>query len=264
MASGAAFEHILWHEAGGVGTLNINRPDRANALHIPCLEEILAVLDKVQQRDELRCLLITGVGRAFCAGADLAAGPDGGPPDPGVILGDYINPLIMRLFSLPVPVVTAVNGPAAGAGCSLALAGDIVIAAHSATFVQAFTGLGLVPDAGSSWLLPRLIGRARALRMMLLAEPVPAQTALDWGLVGFLAEDDTLMADASAMAHRLANGPTRALAMVRHRIHAAVTEELGDSLRAECADQVAAGQTADFREGLMAFREKRKPDFTGK
>lgn len=263
------YQHILWSEADGVATLTINRPERLNALQGEVCGEMIDALDRI--RDGLsgaRCLLLTGAGRAFSSGADLAQGVIGQeqdrPFDIGKSLDAYFNPLIERLFALPVPVVTAVNGPAAGAGCSLALAGDVIVAARSAYFLQAFVNIGLVPDVGSTWLLPRLVGRARAMRMMLLGERISAEQAVDWGLASFLAEDDALAAEAGAIAAKLANGPTRALAMVRHGVQTALHGSFTDTLAMERRNQQAAGRTADFAEGVAAFLQKRKADFTGK
>lgn len=266
-----AYEHILFTEADGIATLTINRPQALNALHVGVIAEMIHAVDRI--RDGLtgaRVLVLTGAGRAFCSGADLAGGGAGGgersdgPPDAGKVLETHFNPLLERLFSLPVPFITAVNGPAAGAGCSYALAGDIVIAAKSAYFLQAFVNIGLVPDVGSTWLLPRLAGRARAQAMMMLGERIPADMALDWGMVYKVVDDADLAAAAHAVAEKLAKGPTRAYALIRQGIREALDKPLTEALMMERRNQMVAGRTADFGEGVMAFLQKRPAAFTGK
>jgi len=186
------------------------------------------------------------------------------PADAGEVLERYYNPLVEALFALPIPVVAAVNGPAAGAGCSLALAADFVIAARSAYFLQAFVNIGLVPDAGASWILPRLVGRARALEMMMLGERIPAEQALSWGLVARVAEDKDLMDEAVALARRLASGPTVALGLIRQLVRDADHLSLSDGLAAERAAQKRAGETEDFRRAALAFVRKETPRFGGR
>lgn len=266
-----AYEHILWDEADGVATLTINRPDRLNSLHMGVIAEMITAVDSI--RDGLssaRCLVITGAGRGFSSGADLAGGGAGGggggsgPVDAGKVLETHFNVLLERLFALPVPVVTSVNGPAAGAGCSYALAGDIIVAAKSAYFLQAFVNIGLVPDVGSTWLLPRMIGRARATRMMMLGEKIPADLAYEWGLVSEVVEDADLKARTTEIAKKLASGPTKSLTLIRHGIRDCLDKTLTEGLMVERRNQLLAGRSADFAEGVTAFLQKRPTQFTGK
>ncbi|WP_419813762.1 enoyl-CoA hydratase-related protein [Glacieibacterium sp.] len=264
------YEHILYDEADGVATLTINRPAMLNALHTGVITEMLHAVDRVRDEGSARVLLLTGAGRGFSSGADLGSGDtasaamSGGPVDAGRLLETHFNPLLERLFALPVPFVTAVNGPAAGAGCSLALAGDIVIAGRSAYFLQAFINIGLVPDVGSTWMLPRLAGKARATAMMMLGERVPAETALDWGMIYKVVDDAELMPTAQALAARLAKGPTGAYALIRHGIRACLDTTLTEALSLERRNQRLAGRSPDFVEGVSAFLQKRPAVFTGK
>ncbi len=257
------FEHIrLEHSPAAVAILTIDRPDRLNALSAQTVDELRAAVEQVGESDA-RCLLITGEGRGFSSGADLASG-GGLPDDVGASLEKHFNPLIEAVFALPIPVVAAVNGAAAGAGASLALAADIVIAARSAYFLQAFVNIGLIPDAGATWILPRLVGRARAMEMMMLGERIPADRALEWGLVSRVVEDEELAAEAIAVAEQLARGPTRALGLIRRLAREAQHLPLSDALAAERLAQRDAGRTEDFRGAVMAFLQKRKPRFEGR
>ena len=258
-----AFEHIrLETSPAAVATITIARPDRLNALSGQTLEELRAAVEE-SGRSGARCLLLTGEGRGFSSGADL--GGDGGlPEDAGAALERYYNPLVEALFALPIPVVAAVNGPAAGAGCSLALAADIVIAARSAYFLQAFVNIGLIPDAGATWLLPRLAGRARAMEMMMLGERVPAEQALEWGLISRVVEDEHLASEAVLLATRLAQGPTVALGLIRKLARESGDIPLSQALAAERVAQREAGETADFKGAVMAFLQKRQPRFDGR
>lgn len=264
------YQHILFEEAEGVATLTLNRPAQLNALHTGVIEEMIDAVDRVRDEGRTRCLLLTGAGRAFCSGADLAGGRAGGSthrsgfPDAGKVLETHFNPLLERLFALPLPFITAVNGAAAGAGCSFALAGDIVIASRSAYFLQAFVNIGLVPDVGSTWLLPRLAGRARAQAMMMLGERISAEQAMDWGMIYKVSEPETLIDDANAMARKLAAGPTRSYALIRQGIRACLDKPLTEALMVERQNQLAAGRTADFAEGVSAFLQKRPAVFSGK
>ena len=257
------FEHVrLEYSPAAVATLTIARPERLNALGSQTVDELRAAVEAVGA-SEARCLLITGEGRGFSSGADLASA-GGLPEDAGAALEKHFNPLVEALFALDIPVVAAVNGAAAGAGCSLAWCADIVIAARSAYFLQAFVNIGLIPDAGATWLLPRLAGRARAMEMMLLGERVPAETALEWGLVSRVVEDEALASEAVALATRLAQGPTVALGLVRKLARDAEQLPLSEALAAERAAQRTAGETEDFRSAVMAFLQKRQPSFNGR
>jgi 2-(1,2-epoxy-1,2-dihydrophenyl)acetyl-CoA isomerase len=265
------YQHILWTEADGVATLTLNRPDRLNSLNTEVIREMIDAVDKLRDgQSEARCLLLTGAGRGFSSGADLSGGGAGssgtssGPVDAGKVLETHFNVLLERLFALPVPFVTAVNGPAAGAGCSYALAGDIIVAARSAYFLQAFVNIGLVPDVGSTWMLPRMVGRARATRMMMLGERIPAAQAYEWGMVSELVDDADLMPRATEIARKLAAGPTKALTLIRTGIRDCLDKSLTEALMVERRNQMTAGRSADFAEGVTAFLQKRPAAFTGK
>lgn len=259
------YEHILLDVSEGVATLTINRPQVLNAMCQQTLAEMLDALAAISKGWKVRALLLTGAGRAFSSGADLQAmdGEGDDPPDRGLGLEKGFNPVLEALNALPFPVITAVNGGAAGGGCGFALAGDIVIAARSAYFLQPFANIGLVPDVGATWLLPRLAGRARAMGMMMLAERIPAQTALEWGLIWQVVEDYELMDTARALARHLATGPTKSYALMRQAVAKAATMTFREALAAERIDQRTAGQTADHAEGVTAFLEKRTPRFSG-
>ena len=265
-----AYEHILFTEADGVATLTINRPERMNALHVGVIAEMIHAVDRVRDEGTARVLVMTGTGRAFCSGADLAGGGAGGgerssgPPDAGKVLETHFNPLLERLFALPVPFITAVNGAAAGAGCSYALAGDIVVAAKSAYFLQAFVNIGLVPDVGSTWMLPRLAGKARAQAMMMLGERISAETAVEWGMIYKAVDDAELASTVAAIAAKMAKGPTRAYTLIRQGLRDSLDKTLTEALMVERRNQLQAGRTADFGEGVMAFLQKRPAAFSGK
>ena len=257
------FEHIrLETGPSAVATISLARPDRLNALSAQTVDELRAAVEQVEGSDA-RCLLLTGEGRGFSSGADLASG-GGLPDDAGQALEEHFNPLIEALFALDIPVVAAVNGPCAGAGCSLALSADIVVADRSAYFLQAFVNIGLIPDAGATWLLPRLAGRARALEMMMLGERIPAEQALAWGLVSRVVEDEHLASEAMLLATRLAQGPTVALGLIRKLARDAEQLPLSEALAGERAAQRDAGRTEDFKAAVMAFLQKRQPHFNGR
>jgi 2-(1,2-epoxy-1,2-dihydrophenyl)acetyl-CoA isomerase len=254
------YQHITFDLSDGVATLTLARPEVLNALNLPLMSELLDAVARVQADERARALLITGAGRAFSSGADLA---EEMPDDIGLPLEALYNPLLERLVSLRVPVAAAVNGAAVGAGCSIALACDFVLAARSAYFLQAFVNIGLVPDAGATWLLPRLVGRPRAQAMMLLGERVSAEQAEHWGLIYKTVEDSELAGAASVLARRLASGPTRTYEFIRQGIHYGLEHSLTQTLRLERFNQREAGRSADFREGVAAFREKRRAKFIG-
>ncbi|MGR6328482.1 enoyl-CoA hydratase-related protein [Sphingomonas sp. XXL09] len=258
-----AVDQLLTERRGDVLVLTLNRPERLNAAPPSLFEEITAALADL---GGARAILIQGAGRAFCSGADVGAGALSSA-DPGAAthaaLTDSYNPAILAVAEARVPVVSAVRGPAAGIGCSLALAADFCVASEGAYFLQAFVNIGLVPDGGASWLLPRLIGRARAAEMMLLGERVPAAKALDWGMIHKVVADEALEAEAFELAARLAAGPTMTLGTIRRGLHAALESDLATALAREADDQRAMRGTADAMEGGMAFLQKRAPAFKG-
>jgi 2-(1,2-epoxy-1,2-dihydrophenyl)acetyl-CoA isomerase len=262
-----SYEHIIVEESDGMAILTLNRPSALNALCSQMLVEMNTVLDDIRDQGRVRALLIGGAGRAFCSGADLVKGTGAANAsarfDAGRILETQLNPLIERLNALPVPIVAAVQGAVVGAGCSIALAADLVIASQSAYFTLAFTRAGLIPDCGATWLLPRLVGRARANAMMFLAQKITADTALQWGLIHQTVADGELLVTARALAGSLAGGPTRAFALLRQALSHSVSSSLSDALQLERSLQRQAGLTQDFAEGAAAFREKRKPRFCG-
>ncbi|WP_133365541.1 enoyl-CoA hydratase-related protein [Qipengyuania sediminis] len=261
----ASYDTILTERQGGVLTITLNRPERLNAASLEMAGEIAAALYDI---GDARCVLITGAGKGFCSGADLAARGEGsalgGRGGSHQALQNHYNPLISQILRLAVPVVTAVNGAAAGVGCSIALAGDFVIAGESAYFLQAFVNIGLVPDGGSTWLLARAIGRPRATRMMMLGEKISARQAEEWGLIYRAVEDAALMTEANTLAQRLAEGPTLAYATMKRNISTALDGTINDVLLAEAEGQRLAGASADAMEGGMAFLQKRKAQFQGR
>jgi 2-(1,2-epoxy-1,2-dihydrophenyl)acetyl-CoA isomerase len=257
-----AWETILFEVAEGVATLTLNRPDKLNAFNDQLHHDIADALGQVESDTAVRALIITGAGRGFCSGADLSQRLSGGGGTNDALDRHY-HPRLRRLRALKKPVVAAVNGVAAGAGMSLALSCDIVIAAQSATFVQAFTRIGLVPDAGSTFFLPRLIGAARAKGMTMLAEALPAAQAEAWGMIWKAVPDDELMPQAKALAQKLAQGPTFALGLTKTAIDASLGNDLDTQLALERDFQKAASESKDFREGVAAFLEKRPAKFQG-
>ncbi|MES2754605.1 MAG: enoyl-CoA hydratase-related protein [Pseudomonadota bacterium] len=258
-----AYETILTERRGDVQVITINRPERLNAAPPLTFDEIRAALADLAGA---RAVLLTSTGRAFCSGADLAGGSltRADPPQATFeALSNSYNPTLTAIAELPVPIVAAVRGPAAGIGASLALACDLVVASDTAYFLEAFANIGLVPDGGASWMLARLAGKARALEMALLGERVPAAKALEWGLIHRVVADDALDADAFALAERLAAGPTRALGLARRAINAALDSDYATALAREANDQREAMRGPDAAEGARSFLEKRKPSFSG-
>ena len=251
----------------GVARLTLNRPDRLNSFNDDMHDEVKQALYTVKMDEGVRCLLITGNGRAFCAGQDLndrAVDPNTETPDLGESIAKRYNPLVRNLTSLAKPVVCAVNGVAAGAGANIALACDIVLAARSASFIQAFCKLGLIPDSGGTWMLPRLVGHSRAMAMAMLGEKISAEQAEHWGLIWRCLDDDALLPEAIALAERLATQPTVGLALTKRAIHASSTNSLDQQLDMERDLQRLAGRTDDYREGVLAFINKRQPEFQGR
>src|SRR5690242_9271928 len=261
-----AWETIVFESSEGVATLTLSRPDRLNSLNAQMHEEIAAVLGTVESDVGIRALLITGAGRGFCAGQDLNLRDAGtiGDFDAGAALERYYNPLIRRLRALAKPIIAAVNGPAAGAGANIAFACDIVLAARSASFLQAFCRLGLVPDAGGTWFLPRLAGSARAMGMAMLGEPLSAESAAQWGLIWKVVDDGKLMAEARGLAAKLAQGPTAGLGLIKQALNRSLANSLDAQLDIERDLQRLAARSEDFKEGVAAFLEKRPAKFKGR
>lgn len=262
-----AFEMIRVEAQGAVTTITLDRPDRLNACPPQMADELRTAL---AHPGEARCFLLTGAGRAFCSGADIVSGggvtAGGGTPGGNAYdrLSASYNPLMLQMMESAIPIVAAVNGPAAGIGCSIALAADFVLAGRRAYFLQAFVNIGLVPDGGASWMLPRLVGKARATEMMLLGERIGADKGEDWGLIHRAVDDEALLKEARQMAERLAAGPSLALARMRANIWEALDSGFASALHREAVAQRVAGDSADAAEGAISFLQKRAPMFRGR
>ena len=258
---------ILFEVAEGVARLTLNRPERLNSFNVAMHTQVREVLDGLARGSSARVLVLTGAGRGFCAGQDLgdrAVAPGGQAADLGESIERYYKPLVLALRGLPIPVIAAVNGVAAGAGANIALACDLVIAARSATFVQAFVRLGLVPDSGGTWFLPRLVGTARAMGLALLGEKLGAEQAAQWGLIWRCVEDAELPEVVNALAAQLAHAPTLGIARTKQALYEGWGRTLEQQLDIERDCQRELGRTADFAEGVAAFSEKRAPRFSGR
>ena len=261
------FNAILLDIAEGVATITLNRPDKLNSFTDEMHAELKQAMQIIQADRSVRVLMITGAGRGFCAGQDLSErmmGDGAETADVGSSLEKNYNPLLKQLRALPYPVICAVNGVAAGAGCNLVLACDIVLAAKSASFVQAFSRIGLIPDAGGTYTLPRLVGTARAMAAMMLAEKVGAEQAEKWGMIWKCVDDAQLMNEANTLARHLAGQATRALGLTKRAIYASANNTFEQQLDLERDLQREAAKSEDFREGVMAFKEKRPAKFTGR
>jgi 2-(1,2-epoxy-1,2-dihydrophenyl)acetyl-CoA isomerase len=261
-----SYETIIWEQSGAVGRLTLNRPHTLNAWTAQFGEELRHVIEDEAAADSVRALLVTGAGRGFSSGADLKAGFDpaeDGMPNIKKELHEIYHPAIAGVRRLPKPVVAAVNGPAVGIGCSLALACDLILAAESSYFGLAFVNIGLMPDGGSTALVPPSVGKARAFQMALLGERVPAPQALEWGLVNWVHPDGELMAEAELLVQRLAAGPTRSYAGSKRALNNFLYGDLDSQLDLEADLQHELGRTKDFLEGAAAFVEKREPVFSG-
>jgi len=256
---------VTYEQDGDVAVIRLNDPATLNALSVPMLQALGGALDAAEAK--ARAAVLCGAGRGFCSGWNLTAGSetnDGGLRDSGLTLERHVNPLMRRLREIPIPWICAVHGAAAGAGASLALAADMIVAGESSYFLQAFRRIGLVPDAGATWLLARAAGRVRAMELMLLGEKLPAPRALEWGLINRVVNDDGVMEEALKLARELAAGPTRTLGMIRRAAWIGAEGSFSDALDTERTLQTQAGQTADFAEGVQAFVEKRPARFVGR
>jgi len=261
-----SFNTIEFDVSEGVATLTLNRPKALNSFTLEMHGEVREAMALVIEDASIRCLVITGAGRGFCAGQDLgdrAVSADGGAPDLGESVEKNYNPLIRSIMNLPKPVICAVNGVAAGAGSSIALACDIVLAARSASFIQLFCKIGLIPDSGGTWNLPRAVGLARAKGLAMLGDRLPAETAREWGLIWKCVDDDVLQEEARKMALYFATQPTRALGLIKKLLNESGTNTLFEQTELEKEAMQELGQSNDYREGVAAFMEKRPPVFKG-
>lgn len=261
------YQNIIAEEKNGVGYLTFNRPKALNSFNVDMHREVAEVLNLWTKNSEVRCVVISGEGRGFCAGQDLGdrvVDPNAEAPDLGYSIETYYNPLIKTIVNMPKPVICAVNGVAAGAGANIALACDLVIAAKSANFVQAFCRLGLVPDSAGTWFLPRAVGHARAMGLTLLGDKLPAETAKEWGMIWEVVEDAELKTKVTELAERLAKQPTFGLSLIKKAIHQSSNNTFDEQVLLERDLQRIAGRSEDYREGVQAFMNKREPNFKGR
>jgi len=260
------YESILFSISEGIATITLNRPDKLNSFTVAMHGEVRDALERIKADASVRVLVLTGAGRGFCAGQDLsdrAVKPGDSAVDLGESIEKYYGPLVLSLRALPFPVICAVNGVAAGAGANIPLACDIVLAAKSASFVEVFCKLGLLPDTGGTYFLPRLLGTARAMGLAMLGDKLSAEQAAQWGLIWKCVEDDQLAAEANALARHFASAPTQGLARTKQAIYASPANTLEQQLDLERDSMRALGNTRDYREGVTAFMEKRAPQFKG-
>jgi 2-(1,2-epoxy-1,2-dihydrophenyl)acetyl-CoA isomerase len=254
---------ILLTIESNIGTITFNRPDKLNSFNREMALALQEKLDECAANKEVRCIYITGAGKGFCAGQDLAEVVDPRGPGMAKILGEHYNPIITRLRNIPKPIVAAINGVAAGAGANIAFACDIVVATQSASFIQAFSKIGLIPDSGGSYHLPRLIGFQKASALMMLGDKVSASDALQMGMLYKVFSDETFAEESKKIAATLAQMPTKALAYIKHALNKSASNNLEQQLSLEDEYQQKAASTTDFKEGVQAFLEKRSPNFKG-